>query len=217
MADLWARAHERIDAGDHATAARLLEKLDEPGADIADVVDLDLARCRLAAVSEDHRALFAPALARIAERTDVDGDPMLAPTWYFYRVTGDLLTYGATTAEHVGECAEVIGRLGVEAETVEILTKLLVNLHAYGQEGLAGPLHRWAARLEPPGRTDWDTWHELAYGLRTTGAGAEAERICTAVLDTAPDGRTRVGAAVTLSLHLAAERRHDEARVPSDG
>lgn len=213
MADLWARAHERIGAGDHATAARLLEHLDEPGADLADVVNLDLARCRLAAASEDHRALFAPALARIAERTDVDGDPTLAPTWHFYRVTGDLLAYGATTAEHVGECAEAIRRLGVEAEAVEILTKLLVNLHAYGQEGLASPLHRWAARLELPGHTDWDTWHELAYGLRTTGAGTETERICTAVLDAAPSGRTRVGAAVTLSLHLAAERRHDEARV----
>lgn len=213
MADLWALAHERISAGDHATAARLLEQLDKPGADLADVVNIDLARCRLAAVSEDHRALFAPALARIAERTDVDGDLMLAPTWHFYRVTGDLLTYGATTAEHVGECAEAIGRLGVEAENVESLTKLLVNLHAYGQESLAGPLHRWAARLEVPGQTHWETWHELAHGLRSTGAGGEAERICTAIFDAAPDGRTRVGAAVTLSLHLAAERRHDEARV----
>ncbi|MEV5731460.1 hypothetical protein ACFV83_32350 [Streptomyces pharetrae] len=102
--------------------------------DLADVVNIDLARCRLAAVSEDHRALFAPALARIAERTDVDGDLMLAPTWHFYRVTGDLLTYGATTAEHVGECAEAIGRLGVEAENVEMLTKLLMNLHAYARK-----------------------------------------------------------------------------------
>lgn len=213
MADFLARANERIDAGDHTTAARLLEQLDEPGADLADVVNLDLARCRLAADSEEHRALFAPALARIAERTDVDGDSTLAPVWHFYRVTADLLTYSATTAEHVGVCAEAIRRLGVEAESLDILTTLLVNLHVHGQDGLAGPLHRWAARLEPPGHTRWDTWHELAYALRTTGAGGEAERICAAILDNAPDGRTRVGAAVTLSLHLAAERRHDEARV----
>lgn len=211
VADLWARAHERMDAGDLTAAARLLEQLDEPGADLADLVNVDLARCRLAAESADHRALFAPALARIAERTDVDGDPVLAPVWHFYRIIGDLLMYGVTSAEHIEECADTIGRLGVEAANVEILSKLLMYLHSYGREGLAGPLHGCAARLEVPGDTDWDTWHELAYGLRTTGAGIEAERICTAVLDAAPYGRTRVGAAVTLSLQMAAERRHDEA------
>jgi len=212
VADLWTQVQERIDAGDHATVVGLLDQLDRPGAGLADVVNIDLVRCRIATVSEGHRGLFAPALARIAERTDVDSDVVLAPCWHFYRVTGDLLTQGITTAEHVAECAEAIGRLGIEAKTVSFLAKLLVNLHDHGQGSLADPLHRWAERLDVPGETDWDTWHEVAYGLRITGAGAEAERICTIVLGSAPDGRTRVGAAVTLSLHLAAEQRHDEAR-----
>ncbi|QIQ05578.1 CHAT domain-containing protein [Streptomyces liangshanensis] len=205
-----ARAHERIDAGDLATAAGLLEQLDRPGAGLEVVVNIDLARCHIATVSDEHRALFGPALARIAERTDVPHDPTLAPRWHFYRVTGDLLTHGTAVAEHVREFAEAVARLGVEAENAQLLVQLLANLRVHGREDLAGPLHRWARRLDVPGDTDWDTWHELAYVLRTTGAGAEAERICTAILAAGP-ARTRVGAGITLSVHLAGEDRHDEA------
>ncbi len=198
-----------ISAGDYDRAIALLARVDD--AEI-DTVRIDLARCYVAVRSEKYRHLLRPALGRIANQVDVDRDSVIGPVWHFFRVTAELLSRDDAAGVHVREFAELVDRLSVNADVVDLITELLGGLDATGQADLAAPLHRLIQALNPPEPAGWEAWAELAAMLNATGAPEDAERICDAILERAPIGRTWARAGLTRGIMLAMANDFSRAR-----